>query len=1346
MVYNRWIIIKTHVYQAHTKSFVTVGTTCVESGPGPSNRTVSSGNSGMNVTVSSNDGWDEGGEAAKQGFGQGRKFGGERGGDGFRGGQGGERGFSSRERSDRSSGFGGDRNERGFGDRKGGFSGDRQSDNRDRGREGGFQQRQDREGGGFGGRGGFNKEGGGRGFGQSGDRDGGSGQRSRDDGGGDQGGFGGKRGFSQGDGFNRGAGGDAGFGGNKGGFGGNKGGFNENKGGFGGNRGGFGGNKGGFGGGGGNAAAEDDWGDEATPVPVALPAKPASPQTQSSSQPASTVKRFRGLNMVDEDVSGDVFVNLNLNIRESVDVYVVYTVNPELFYCQVIKNSASLSEMMAQMNSFYEALPEGEMSIEKPEIGMPCAAKFSEDDTWYRAEIQTPGQLEVEVQFVDYGNTETISVSKIRKLKPEYLKMKSQGVKCGLDGVVAQNKVWEDKAVEDFDDLAMDKHLVAKIINRSSDGTHLLELENIDEKINVGDSMCDKGHCTYVSSKISPKKDQIIESPYPVLELSVGSEIDVYVSWIENPEIFWIQPVSDEEKLGGFVDCIQELYTTGAGANMNVTSVMPGQAVVALFSEDGAWYRGYVEKKGGKDIKVRFVDYGNSDMVVQESMRQPTEAMFKEASHAALCKLQGVRPLQTGIWTPDAKDIMNSLVSDVVKCKIIGVSGKQYTVQLTAGETDVTKELIQAAVVRAEKEPSPPKADDAVALKVEKPKTLYFQSQIKVIPGSTEAVYVTQTDSVASFWCQLVKYYSQLDEVMGKLDTSCQSSASPVDFTVNMACGAKFSGDQSWYRAKVTAVYPDSVEVLFVDYGNSEKVQKSDTRHLTEDLVDLPAQAIHCTLENSASSTNQLTKKFLELTSDVEISMTTVEEQEDITVVRLALSSGENVAEQLGLVESKQTGGTNERKEQNRTDSSAVGTVVRVQKYPTAERPTANVQVYVSQIISPGDFYVQLVSQEAILNELMETIATTYEDETKHKISSVMKGQPCCSKFSDDDAWYRAQVTNVAGSDITVSFIDYGNQETTSINNVREITNELIRKAPFAYCCRLADIGPPESDNWSAEVIEQFEQLILDQELTCQFVTKNEIRLTLNDEDIGEKLIEKGAAKCLRTEIKAEKAEENVNVSYTNYKIPAPTLPVDSTACFVSHVRTNGTVYLQLACEEDKLNAITERVQDKAPSLPALQISDLKEGYFCIAKFSEDQAWYRAIAEVVTDSSVTVRFLDYGNSDKVETSENLKCPTEALSTDHPFAYQCQLHGVASLEALDAEKLMEVTLDKELTCIFRSSEVPYKVELHDEEGQNIVQLVMKEAVSEDTAVTRSTEEDMVATASTEVEGMPSETGE
>lgn len=37
------------------------------------------------------------------------------------------------------------------------------------------------------------------------------------------------------------------------------------------------------------------------------------------------------------------------------------------------------------------------------------------------------------------------------------------------------------------------------------------------------------------------------------------------------------------------------------------------------------------------------------------------------------------------------------------------------------------------------------------------------------------------------------------------------------------------------------------------------------------------------------------------------------------------------------------------------------------------------------------------------------------------------KGDICAAKYSADKQWYRAKVTKIEGSKITVNFLDYGN-------------------------------------------------------------------------------------------------------------------------------------------------------------------------------------------------------------------------------------------------------------------------------------------------------------------------------
>ena len=58
---------------------------------------------------------------------------------------------------------------------------------------------------------------------------------------------------------------------------------------------------------------------------------------------------------------------------------------------------------------------------------MICVAQFTGDEMWYRARIiDIPGNREVKVHYVDFGNTENTSIFKIRKILDTFLILPAQ--------------------------------------------------------------------------------------------------------------------------------------------------------------------------------------------------------------------------------------------------------------------------------------------------------------------------------------------------------------------------------------------------------------------------------------------------------------------------------------------------------------------------------------------------------------------------------------------------------------------------------------------------------------------------------------------------------------------------------------------------------------------------------------------------------------------------------------------------------------------------------------------------------------------------------------------------------
>lgn len=57
-------------------------------------------------------------------------------------------------------------------------------------------------------------------------------------------------------------------------------------------------------------------------------------------------------------------------------------------------------------------------------VGLLCAARYTNNNAWYRAVVtETSGLSKITVQYVDYGNSETLPLERLKWLSNDYLEM-----------------------------------------------------------------------------------------------------------------------------------------------------------------------------------------------------------------------------------------------------------------------------------------------------------------------------------------------------------------------------------------------------------------------------------------------------------------------------------------------------------------------------------------------------------------------------------------------------------------------------------------------------------------------------------------------------------------------------------------------------------------------------------------------------------------------------------------------------------------------------------------------------------------------------------------------------------
>ncbi|KAH9523644.1 hypothetical protein Btru_040566, partial [Bulinus truncatus] len=789
------------------------------------------------------------------------------------------------------------------------------------------------------------------------------------------------------------------------------------------------------------------------------------------------------------------FTEMDIKVGDTMQVSVVYWENPSLFWCQEndsVNDILMLSEELSRLHMTQELKP-----IQRCAPGSICAAKFSEDESWYRGIVQSISGDVAEVTFVDYGNTEKVALQHVTNIKPDMRKLPAAAIKCCLSGVGLKN--WPKDLIDVFETLVREKELEMHVVGKKGN-IYEVTLLDIIENTDVGSQL--KPFIDRFRSSPEKMPKRVISSETDIRPLTVGSKAEVTISWTESPGDFWIQRVDTESLLDDLSNKLQEHYSKPQPAAPST----PGAVVVARFSEDQMWYRGIVLKEldDGR-AQVLFLDYGNSDILPKEELRQVTSFFGELIPLAVRCCLWGVKPLRKGdkSWNNDAKDFLEKLTENGATCEVLNETNTHKHVRLIAGNKDVAKELVALRVVSDSQGPS----TNSVL-------SSGFTNKIQLNKSQREKVTVSHVDSAKSFWCLLVKFTDSLNELMDKLNLhySDRGGTQIREPKVGQACISPYSEDDNWYRGCITQVSRDSCEVHFVDYGNRERIALDMICIPEPRFLDVPTQAIHCSLRLN-ESVDHLTDVFTDLVLDKELLLEVIDVVNDIIVIELYNGSQPITSQLRNVSVEKQS-------------SPAPSLPVNSPITPTKTLPLqVSVKAYASFSVSPCKFFIQRADSEDELASLMERIAEAYDcDNPPAVVTNPQAGQSCVGLYSEDNQWYRGRILSTSGSICNVLFIDYGNEEALNIKNIRNILPELAKVPTMAYQCSLIDV---EDTTWSSTAIGYFESLIMDQELDCTFISSTSVKLMRDSNDVFSLLVKAGHCKLRNASVGSDESAKS---------------------------------------------------------------------------------------------------------------------------------------------------------------------------------------------------------------------------
>lgn len=193
--------------------------------------------------------------------------------------------------------------------------------------------------------------------------------------------------------------------------------------------------------------------------------------------------------------------------REYLDV-VITDVNSTAgtFSYQVVGDSIKqLEKLMGELQSTYAS--SSAAVSQPPRVGDTVAAKFSEDNAWYRGKVKRVdrGTSKAEVLYFDYGNAELVPFKDLTALSAKFNTLPAQAKEAHLSFIEfpsAQSGEYREDAIAYFQSVCQ-KQLVASVDRRdgSSVFMSLYDPENQDLSESINAEMIREGWATVTSPK-----------------------------------------------------------------------------------------------------------------------------------------------------------------------------------------------------------------------------------------------------------------------------------------------------------------------------------------------------------------------------------------------------------------------------------------------------------------------------------------------------------------------------------------------------------------------------------------------------------------------------------------------------------------------------------------------------------------------------------------------------------------------------------------------------------------------------------------------------------------------------
>ncbi|XP_075057475.1 tudor domain-containing protein 15 [Mixophyes fleayi] len=777
--------------------------------------------------------------------------------------------------------------------------------------------------------------------------------------------------------------------------------------------------------------------------------------------------------------------------------------SPDRFYCRILSWEAELNKLSASMRSHYETVQTEETST-LGSFGVLCAAKRN-DGLWCRGIIQTLISCnEVKVWFIDVGSSETILSSYVQKLQPEFLSLPMMAIPCALSRANDHIESVKKKQFEVFKEALMGHVVIGHINNFCSDERlFFISLYDKEYELNAKCHLTNKqvpffspNSYTEILKSECDGKEQSIVFPetftleqdetisYKSIQMDLESVHVVYVEYVLNPSNFWIRTDECQNEFSAMMAEIAERYSKCELTEMVLQDPKPGQLCCALYAKDRHYYRAVVTEVISPQISVYFIDFGNTETIPFYDIKVLLPHFSALPALAMCCTLAHAYPLED-VWIKSANDFFKQIVSGkALLCHVLTKQKYKYVVEVRLSEnsesSDIVTLLVEAGYAefwkinlnsssligksitvqnyRSKKDQMMAVCTWTLNLKAIEPKSSFYTPPKELLLSSVSPVYYKQyifkpgslvdvkcshMESPRNFWCQLSSDLPKLAFLMDEIQkfyVSCRSKYQHGQ----IACVAKSSRTGKFYRAAIMKrVSRNEVDVVCIDYGNTERVLVSELREIKPQFLTLEGQAFRCCLSAIISPLYLDREWSVNACEDFRTFVDSAHDVMKCTIIALFSIGSEDLCNAVNL--ESPFGNANQL-------LASKGLLVLRRTVPSIHLHTfcyssfdiemgREEDVYITFVYNTGRFYCQLAKNDKIFDSLMKKVSKIGE---QIKSGTVTKAKNLCIvKYNQDGNFYRALACPVESSSLLIAFfVDFGDSQVVKKSELLPIPEE----------------------------------------------------------------------------------------------------------------------------------------------------------------------------------------------------------------------------------------------------------------------------------------------------------------